>query len=211
MRSRFVHLVATCLAAGCTAIAPPEPSDAPDPQVVRGGAHLAAPSYADALRTWRSAADVNAFIGARFEYDRSRAMLLSETQRQRGDRVPIHEPAVFFEAPRGICVDLARFAVETVRTIEPEAKPAFVMIEFEPVQLGGNTLRLHWLASYRRGGELYFFADSKRPGHLAGPYASVAAFMADYEAYRGRKVVRWRELESHERRVRERTPKRTLP
>ena len=46
---------------------------------------------------------------------------------------------------------------------------------------------------------------------MAGPYATVDAFMADYAAYRGRKVVRWRELESHERRMRERAPRLERP
>jgi hypothetical protein len=44
------------------------------------------------------------------------------------------------------------------------------MIEFDPVSLAGNTLRRHWIASYERNGMRYFFADSKRPGHIAGPY-----------------------------------------
>lgn len=98
----------------------------------------------------------------------------------------------------------SRFAVETLRVVDPSARPAFLMIEFEPVEVAGNTLRLHWLASFRRDGKYFFFADSKRPGDIAGPYATVEAFIADYEPYRGRKVVRWRELESHERKQRQR-------
>ena len=99
-------------------------------------------------------------------------------------------------------MDLSRFAVETLRAIEPETKPAYLMIEFAPVSIDGNTLRRHWLATFERGGARYFFADSKRPGHLAGPYASTQAFVDEYAAYRGREVVAFRELSTHERRSR---------
>lgn len=206
-RAGLFALVLLAAAVTSCAAVDPEGPDAPDAGFVRGTRHVAAEDYAEALRRWRSAADVNTWIGARFEYDRARAMRLSETRRQRGERVPIHEPAAFFADPRGVCVDLARFGVETLRALEPASKPAFLMIEFEPVAIGGNTLRLHWLASFRRPEGIYFFADSKRPGHLAGPYPSVAAFMAAYEAYRGRTVVAFQELDSHERKERARAPR----
>jgi hypothetical protein len=61
---------------------------------------------------------------------------------------------------------------------------------------------LHWLASYRREGRSYFFADSKRPGHIAGPYADVQEFINEYAKYRGRAIVSFRELESFQRKQR---------
>lgn len=118
--------------------------------------------------------------------------------------MPIHEPKDFFAAPSGICVDLSRFAVETLQRMAPGAKPAYLMIEFAPVTVGGNTLRRHWLATFRRGGQHYFFADSKRPGHFAGPYAKVEDFVADYAAYRGRTIVAFKERDSFRRRQRSR-------
>jgi hypothetical protein len=99
-------------------------------------------------------------------------------------------------------VDLSRFAVETLRQVDPSANASYLMIEFAPVTIAGNTLRLHWVASYRRDGQWYFFADSKRPGHLAGPYATVQAFIDDYAAYRGRTIVAFKELPSYQRRQR---------
>ena len=166
-----------------------------------------AADHAAALATWNGVADINGWIAAHFQYDRSRALQLSETQRAKSGAAVL-APGEFFSRPRGVCIDLARFAVETLRVVDPSARPAFLMVEFEPVEVAGNTLRLHWLAMFRRGGEYFFFADSKRPGDIAGPYASVDAFIADYELYRGRKVVRWRELESHERKVRYRAARR---
>ena len=76
------------------------------------------------------------------------------------------------------------------------------MIEFAPVTIAGNTLRRHWLATFERDGQHYFFADSKRPGHLAGPYASIAKFIDDYAAYRGRDVIAFRVVDTYERRTR---------
>ncbi len=95
-----------------------------------------------------------------------------------------------------------RFAVETLRTIDPSTKPAYLMIEFAPVTIAGNTLRLHWMASFQRDGKHYFFADSKRPGYIAGPYESARAFVDEYSKYRAREVIAFRELDSYQRQQR---------
>jgi hypothetical protein len=78
----------------------------------------------------------------------------------------------------------------------------YLMIEFEPVKVRGETLRLHWLATFRRDGRVYFAGDSKRPGYVAGPYDSVQAFVDEYAGYRQRKIVAFRETDSFERRQR---------
>ena len=173
-------------------------SDAPHERITAGH-YPAAASYPEALARWKGADDINAWIGAKFQYDRGRALQLSETQRDRNGRMPIHEPLDFFVAPAGVCVDLARFGVETLRSLEPDTRPRYLMIEFDPVTIRGNTLRRHWVTLYERGGGLYFFADSKRPGHVAGPYASVDDYIADYARYRGRAIVVWREMDSYAR------------
>jgi len=183
--------------------------DAPESRSAYGGRHTQAVSYGETLQLWRAAEDVNAWIGARFEYDMSRAMQLSETQRQANGRMPILAPEAFFAAPRGVCVDLSRFAVETLRIIDPEARAGYVMIEFDPVSISGNTLRRHWVASFERDGKRYFFADSKRPGHMAGPYETTQEFIAEYARYRGRQIVSFREAESFERKVRTQAAKQS--
>ena len=202
MRTILVAFLLAVLA-GCRSIpdATDPGSDAPD----RQGLAIAfkdASSYAEAVRIWRSPEDVNDWIGARFRYDMPRAMRLAENQRGTGVALPIHDADRFFAAPIGICVDLSRFAVETLRQIEPALDARYLMIEFSPVQVGGNTLRMHWLASFTRDGKRYFFADSKRPGHIAGPYASTQEFVDAYAAYRNRRVVAFRELDSYQRRQR---------
>jgi hypothetical protein len=133
-------------------------------------------------------------------------MQLSETQRQKNGRMPALTPEVFFAAPSGVCVDLSRFAIETLRAIAPESRPAYVMIEFDPVSIAGNTLRRHWVASFVRHGQHYYFADSKRPGHIAGPYGSTQEFVDEYARYRGRRVVSFREVDSYERKARTMAP-----
>lgn len=168
-----------------------------------------AASYQEALQVWRTPEDVNAWIGAKFRYDMTRAMELSETQRSKSGRMPIRPPQDLFAAPSGVCVDLARFAVETLQQIDPALKPNYMMIEFAPVQIAGNTLRMHWLAAFRRDGKYCFFADSKRPGHIAGPYAGTQEFIDDYAKYRGRPIVAFRELASYQRQQRPLTLKRS--
>ena len=102
-----------------------------------------------------------------------------------------------------MCVDVARFAVESLRVIDPQANASYLMIEFNPAALSGQTLRRHWVATFERDGQLYVFGDSKRPGVLAGPYADAAAFVADYARYRGREVVAFRQLPSYQRQRRQ--------
>lgn len=205
MKSRRIEIAVLLLAllAGCGSL--PEQalsaSDAPDgPRIVT--AFKDADSYAQALRAWRTPEDVNAWIGAKFRYDMSRAMELSETRRAKAGASSILPAHDFFAAPAGTCVDLSRFAVETLREIDPALKPGYLMIEFAPVSIQGNVLRLHWLAYFVRDGQHFFFADSKRPGHIAGPYASSEEFLQDYAAWRQRQVVAFRELDSFQRKQR---------
>jgi hypothetical protein len=195
-----------CALASCAAVTPyadPD-SDAPEHRPAASQVAGSPGSYEAALGTWRTAEDINAWIGARFEYDFQRAARLSESQRARVDRVQIHSPGQFFASPSGVCVDLARFAVETLRIIDPASRPAYLMIEFDPVVISGNTLRRHWVASFRRDGQWYIFADSKRPGHVAGPYGTLEQFIDEYAGYRGRRIVSYGQRESYERTLKKR-------
>jgi hypothetical protein len=167
----------------------------------------AADSYQQALQIWKTPEDINGWINANFSYDTARAIKLSETQRTKNGQLAIYPPSAFFESKTGVCVDLARFGLETLRSIAPHSDLKYLMIEFEPMQVRGNTLRLHWLVSFRREGKIYLFADSKRPGHMAGPYNDMRAFIAEYEKYRGRRIVAFRELGSYEKQRRNQAPK----
>jgi len=201
---RMLALIFTAVLATCGNLpeAADPSSDAPEVQRHQVVSFKDAASYQEALHVWRTPEDVNAWIGSRFSYDLSRAMVLSETQRSGSGGMAVYEPQEFFAAPSGVCVDLSRFAVETLRHIDPDIKPNYLVIEFAPIQIAGNTLRMHWLASFRREGMCYFFADSKRPGHIEGPYAGTQDFIEAYAKYRGRPIIAFRELESFQRRQR---------
>jgi len=153
-RARRIVCTALLLGAGaawCTEPRADPDSDAPEqPAAMVQGAAGGPASYAQALRTWQRPEDINAWLGARFEYDLARALRLSETQRERAGSLPIHEPSVFFESPRGVCVDIARFAVESLRVIDPQTRASYLMIEFNPVTLSGQTLRRHWVLAMPR-------------------------------------------------------------
>jgi hypothetical protein len=161
-----------------------------------------AASYVHALKIWKTPEDISAWIAANFSYDMARAMRLSETQRAKHGPLPIYTPSDFFSTRAGVCVDLARFAVETLRAIDSQSDPKYLMIEFDPVDISGNMLRRHWLVSFKRDGKTYFFADSRRPGHIAGPYNDPREFIQVYERYRGRKIVAFREMDSYQKRQR---------
>jgi hypothetical protein len=196
-----IILSVSCLLFGIPGIpdAAPLLSDEPEHPPDSTLQFKAAGSYGEALRIWKSPEDIAGWIAANFSYDMARVLRLSETGRADKDRTPIYDPSEFFDAKTGVCVDLSRFGVETLRRIDPAGDPKYLMIEFEPIRIQGHMLRRHWLVSFKRDGKIYFFADSKRPGYIAGPYNDTAAFIKEYEEYRGRKIVAYRELDSYQR------------
>jgi hypothetical protein len=204
----LVFVILFCLSGYADLPAADHLSDEPEYVHAPTGPVKPAASYEEALRIWKTAEDMNGWIGANFSYDTARAMELSETQRKKGETLSIYSPSEFFRKRAGICVDLARFGVETLKQIDPASDPKYLMIEFDPIQIKGNTLRLHWLAGFKRGGKAYFFADSKRPGYIAGPYHDSREFVIEYEQYRGRKIVAFRETESYQKKRRSQAMKK---
>ena len=158
-----------------------------------------ADTYEQVMQIWKTPEDINGWIAANFSYDMARAVQLSETQRERNAQLSIYQPSEFFTRKTGVCVDLSRFAVETLRRIDPRTEPKYLMIEFDPIQISGNTLRLHWLVSFKRNGRYFYFADSKRPGYIAGPFNDTQEFINGYAKYRNKKIVSFRELESYQK------------
>ena len=93
-------------------------------------------------------------------------------------------------------------ALETLRKMFPESHPRYVMIEFTPIIISGKTIRKHWIASYQQEGKYYFFADSKRPGYISGPFNSTDEFIKLYEKYRGREILSFKELDDFKKKRR---------
>jgi hypothetical protein len=197
------------LAGGTGAIQPGTAgADAQAHPPAAGMALKAADAYEEALKAWKTPEDIRAWIAANFSYDTDRAMRLSETQRARHGEERIHSPAEFFAAKTGVCVDLARFGVETLKRIDPPSDPKYLMIEFAPSRLAGDTLRRHWLVVFKRGGRKFFFADTQRPGLIAGPYEATRDFIRDYEQYRERQIAAYREADSYQKQRRTQAAKR---
>jgi hypothetical protein len=196
-----VKLVTLLFLAGCANVLYGAEPTSDEPEYTRDSTVLfkAADSYEHALQVWKTADDINGWIAANFSYDRVRAVRLSETQRSKNGEFSIYSPSEFFNTKTGVCVDLSRFGVETLRRIDPQSDPKYLMIEFDPIQIAGNTLRRHWLVSFKRDGKPCFFADSKRPGHIAGPYKDAGEFINEYAQYRGRRIVAFREVDSYQK------------
>ncbi len=202
-RRTFAVLIAACALSGYGLAAAALAADQP-----AADAHAIAQAYADQTRRWRNPEQVHAWIARNFTYDRARAIALSETQRSRGAPFRIYETAEFYQRPSGICVDVSRFAVETLRKIAPTSEPKYLLIKFDPIRIKGNVLRMHWLASYRKNGKYYFFADSHHPQVLSGPHDDVADFVKSYQDVRKRTIVSYRLVDTFRKQRRKMRQKR---
>ena len=145
-------------------------------------------TYDDALADWTTPEDIMRWVRDEFRYDLDRALDLAEDSPVRADTA-IYTPPETFDSRSGTCVDLCRFAVETLRDIDPETTVNYLMIEFEPVRIADRTLRRHWLAVYEHPLGLISFADTKYPGEFSDPHPSLAGLVANYEMRRGRRVL----------------------
>ncbi len=158
-------------------------------------------SYARTIESWDSVADVNEWIAEYFRYDMQRARQLADSDRRQ--KIYIYEPAELFRNKKGVCVDLARFAYESLKAIDPELKPSYLMIEFEPLKIEGHTFRRHWLVVYREADQLFVLADTKRPGYLSGPHHHLADFITEYQDFRNRKIITYKLRDTYKKKLKQ--------
>jgi hypothetical protein len=161
-------------------------------------------SYAQAIQNWKTIEEVNNWIAENFRYDMQRARLLAGSSRQ---RISIYAPAEVFHNKAGVCVDLARFAFETIKMIDPDLDLHYLMVEFEPFKIGNSTFRRHWLVVYQKKELLYVLADSKRPGYLSGPYSHLADFIAEYQTFRKRKIISYKLTDTYRKKLKQKRKK----
>lgn len=184
-------------------------SDAATDSIVYQADASAPISYKEALQKWKTVSDVNLWMKENFHYDMERAKQLSENSSKR-EKTAIYSPAEFYQIKKGTCVDLSRFAVETINRLDTSKHVQYLMIEFEPIIIDSSIMKKHWVAVYQDSSNYYFWADSKRPGHTAGPYKMIDEFIADYQDFRDRKIVSWKILSSYEKKKKQKIMQKKL-
>jgi hypothetical protein len=173
-------------------------SDAPADSL-QHAVNLPTISYEAALEKWKSVSDVNDWIKGHFSYSLERAKQLAENSPGR-EKTAIYLPAELYQSGKGVCIDVSRFAVETMRAIDPSSDINYLLIEFEPINIDGFIIKKHWLAVSKDTAGYHVFADSKRPGYIAGPYQQLEDFIAAYQLFRERKIISWKLLPGYQKR-----------
>jgi|SRR5688500_6612442 len=184
-----------------------EQTDAPLPQTlaprVKNSINY---TYEEAILTkWKTIKDINAWIAQHFNYDLDRALELADHSETR-EISNIYTPTQTFDAKKGICVDLARFAVETIQAVDPSINVKYLMIEFEPIRIGNRVLKRHWMVVYKENNQLYTMADTKYPGFIDGPYSDISEFVMEYQKIRKRKIKSYSMLDTYKKTLK--SPKR---
>ena len=177
-------------------------SDAPENQLAkRNNSENSYDSYAQTIEKWKTVEEVNAWIGENFRYDMQRAMQLADSDRRQ--KTYIYEPAEVFRNKKGVCVDLARFAFESIKSIDPDLDPSYLMIEFEPLKIGDHTFKRHWLVVYREADQVFVLADTKRPGYLSGPHRHLVEFITEYQDFRNRKIITYKLRDTYKKKLKQ--------
>ena len=117
-------------------------------------------------------------------------MQLADSDRRQ--KIYIYEPAEVFRYQKGVCVDLARFVFESIKTIGPDLDPSYLMIEFEPLNIGDRTFKRHRLVVDQDEDQLFAMADTKGPGYQSGPHNHLAQFITEYQTFRKRKIIAYK-------------------
>jgi hypothetical protein len=89
-------------------------------------------SYETALKQWKTITDVNNWIKENFRYSMERAKQLAENSLIR-EKTSIYTPIELYQTRKGVCIDLSRFAIETINIIDTAKHVQYLMIEFEPI------------------------------------------------------------------------------
>lgn len=171
-------------------------SDAPEKNTLKLNTDTI--QYDKAIKDWKSVEDINKWIGQNFHYDMSRAVALG-SKRNDGPKISIFSPNEFFTVKSGICVDLSRFAFETLKKVNPDTEAFYLMIDFEPIEIQGSIIRKHWVLAYKHNDQFYVTADSKQPGVISGPFDSVQDFITGYEEFRERKIESFKLLSDYKK------------
>jgi len=166
-------------------------------------------SYEVMIKTWQTVYDVNNWIARNFRYDMQRAMQLASNSDAR-EKTRIYNPEELYNTKKGACIDLVRFAYETIKSIDSTIYLKYLIIEFEPLQMSDRIFRRHWLVIYRENNHLYLMADTKRPGHISGPYTDISNFINQYEQYRERRILSYKLTDTYKKKRKKKLLKKRL-
>jgi hypothetical protein len=200
----FTVLVSTSfLLAACSHPALKNLDEAPDaPQLSAQTAQASGNSlrdYPTALKSWKSPQDLAQWMGANFRYDTKRLLQTTPNihlAKQTRPRFRPIQPADFFARPNGICTDLTHFGVQALQVIQPELKPFYLKLVYDPVLVRGHLVSNHWVAGFLRDNSYYFFSDSRYPNKIHGPYSTVEQFAEAYAHSTQRKLHKIRRFDS---------------
>jgi len=157
-------------------------------------------TYEEAIAKWKSYDEVNMWIKDYFEYDMSRAMQLASNSENR-EKTSIYTAEETYNSKSGVCLDLSRFAFETILEIDENLNPKYLMIEFEPLIINGKKFEKHWIVLFETNNQFFVMADSKRPGHMSGPYDDLSQFILEYEKFRQRDILSYKVLDTYKKRM----------
>ncbi len=180
------------------------PPDAPSSQTYQQNS-IERPNYSfrEAIIKWKTIQDINDWIANNFEYDMERALQLASNSKTRTE-TNIYRPDELYDYKKGVCIDLVRFAFETIQAMDSTIFVKYLMIEFEPLTIGNRIFKRHWLVVYEENHQLYAFADTKRPGYISGPHEDIADFTNEYEKFRQRKIVTFKLTDTYKKKLKSR-------
>jgi hypothetical protein len=157
-------------------------------------------SYKETIRKWKTVNDVNTWIVQNFSYDINRAIKLADNSEAR-ERISIYTPVETYNSRKGTCVDLSRFAFETIQMLDSSIEVKYLMIEFAPLIINSSILKRHWMIVYREKNLFYTMADTKQPGLIGGPYNDIAEFIVEYQKISKREIIRYKLLDKYKKRL----------
>ena len=148
-------------------------------------ATVQASDYKTTVDRWTSHEDVAEWMKSDWHFDHNLAQNMARIISRDGpSAATIKSPEETFDNPRGWCKDAASFSKDTLNTIDPEYKAAYIFIKN---RIGPPN---HWVTGFRYDGKLYVMdygagSEWQEMMGLHGPYDSIdeyGEFLATVDA-----------------------------
>jgi len=132
--------------------------------------------YAATVAQWTSYKDVASWLDDNFTFDQGRQKVVLDRLRSQGpEGLLAHGAATTFVRKSGYCTDAAEFALEALKSINPEYNPRYVFIK------NSNGPANHWVIGFHVDGKIYIIDYGAGPDWQAmkgvhGPYDSLEEY-----------------------------------